>query len=154
MALRPADTIRTVATQPPVRRPFSGLQAALGAVVAAILVFSVGAWGNAFAAFALLPVAVGFCVALFFRWRRGRSAGWLSLLIGNGLVLAFLLSALFLCLESYYRFACDQTDALTSTLVTKAWYDRHYQTSSLGVRDNVNYTNALTAGRRRVTFVG
>jgi hypothetical protein len=65
-----------------------------------------------------------------------------------------LLSLLFLGIESYYRFVCDQTDAMAMTLVSGAWSARHFHTNSTGVRDNVDYLNALTPGRRRVTFVG
>lgn len=125
-------------------------------MLAAIVVFAVGAFVNAFAAFVLLPIAVGFCAVRFFRSRshRARSARWPAVLAGNGLILAFLLSLLFLGFESYYRFGCDQTDALTDTLVSTAWYARHFHTNTSGMRDNVNYPNALTPGKRRVTFVG
>ncbi len=111
---------------------------------------------NPFATFVLLPIVVGLCTLWFFRSlaRRGRPARWPALVAGNGLVLAFLLSLLFLGVESYYRFGSDQTDAMANTLVSVAWYGRHVRTNSSGLRDNVEYPNARTPGKRRVTFVG
>ena len=128
----------------------------MGYWVAASVVFAVAVFVNAFAALVLLPVAVGFCAVRFFRGQSQRvpPAKWPALLAGNGLILAFLLSLLFLGFEFYYRFGCDQTDAMTNTLVSTAWYARHFHTNTSGLRDNVNYANALTPGRRRVTFVG
>ena len=121
-----------------------------------MVVFAVGTFVNAFVAFVLLPIAVGFCGVRFFlsRSHRALTARWPTVLAGNGLILAFLLSLLFLGFEGYYRFGCDQTDALTNTLVSTAWYARHWHTNNSGLRDNVNYPNALTPGKRRVTFVG
>lgn len=128
----------------------------MGYLLAASVVFAVGAFVNAFAAFVLLPIAVGFCAMRFFRSQsRGTlPARWPAVLAGNGLILAFLLSLLFLGFESYYRFGCDRTDAMGNTLVSTAWYARHFHTNSSGLRDNVDYPNTLTPGRRRVTFVG
>jgi len=140
----------------PVRQPISGLAVAISYALAAGVVFAVGAFVNAFAAFVLLPVAVGFCTVQFFR-RRSHRLGptrWSTLLAGNGLILAFLLSLLFLGFEIYYRFVCDRTDAMGNTLVSTAWYARHFHKNSSGFRDNVDYPNALTPSRRRVTFVG
>jgi len=128
----------------------------MGYLLGAIVLFAVGAFVNAFASFVLLPIAVGFCAVRFFhgRSRRALPARWPTVLAGNGLLLAWLLSLLFLGFESYYRFGCDQTDAMTNTLVSTAWYARHFHRNTSGMRDNVNYPNALTPGRRRVTFVG
>ena len=142
--------------EPPVRRPISGLAEGISCLLAASVVFAVGAFVNAFAAFVLLPIAVGFCTMRFFRGRSRHAVPprWSTLLAGNGLILAFLVSLLFLGLETYYRFGCDQTDAMTNTLVSTAWYARHYHKNASGLRDNVNYPNALTPGKRRVTFVG
>ena len=125
-------------------------------LLAISIVFAVGAFLNAFAAFVLLPVAIGFCAASFFL-RQAHSAAPArasSLLAGNALILTFLLSLLFVGFESYYRFICDRTDAMGNTLVSVAWYARHFHTNSLGLRDNVDYPKELTPGRRRVTFVG
>jgi len=119
-------------------------------------VFLVGAYGNAFVAFALFPAGLGFCVARFFRGlaRRGQPAGWPALLAGNALILALLLSLLFLGFETYYRFVCDRTDAMGNTLVSLKWYERYFHKNALGLRDDVDYPMALTPGKRRVTFVG
>lgn len=112
--------------------------------------------GNAFGAIVFLPIAIGFCaLRLFGRLRRDAApARWPSLLAGNVLLLAFLLSLLFLGFETYYRFICDRTDSMGNTLVAVAWSARHFQTNAAGFRDNVNYLPGLTPGKRRVTFVG
>lgn len=75
-------------------------------------------------------------------------------LAGNALVLTLLLSLIFLGFESYYRFVCDQTDALADTLVSEKWHQRHYHKNNIGVRDNLDYAYARTPEKRRVTFVG
>ncbi len=142
--------------EPPVRRPISGLRKGIVCLVAASAAFIVVGYVNAFAALVLLPVAVGFCTVLFFRGlsRHASAFRWPVLLAGNGLILAFLLSLCFLGLETYYRFICDQTDAMTNTLVSTRWYSRHFHRNATGLRDNIDYPNALTPGKRRVTFVG
>jgi len=43
---------------------------------------------------------------------------------------------------------------MADTLVSTAWYKRHYHRNNVGVRDNMDYTCARTPGKRRVTFVG
>lgn len=120
------------------------------------VVLVVGAYVNAFAAFVLLPVAIGFCTVRFFRnlSRRDQRTGWPALVAGNALILALLLSLLFLGFETYYRFVCDRTDAMGNTLVSTAWYERYFHRNSLGLRDNIEYSMALTPGKRRLTFVG
>ncbi len=134
----------------------AGLLEVIGWLLALVVVFVVGAFVNAYAAFLLLPLALAGCTFRFFRHRSHRllPAKWRTVLAGNFLILALLLSLLFLGFESYYRFVCDQTDALTSTLVSNAWYERHFHTNALGMRDNINYSIPLTPGKRRITFVG
>jgi hypothetical protein len=140
----------------PVRHPVSWLAEAIGDLLAVGLVFAVGAFVDSFTAFTLLPIAVGFC-AIRFLCRLSRRTGptkWFALLAGNGLILAFLLSLLFLGFETYYRYVCDRTDAMGNTLVSSAWYARYFHKNASGFRDNVDYPNALTPGKRRITFVG
>ncbi len=150
------SSLTPVSNQPAVRQPLSWLVETIGILLAAGAVFLAGVFINAFAAFVLLPIAIGFCAVRFFR-HRSRCAGrttWLALLAGNGLNLAFLLSLLFLGFESYYRFVCDRTDAMGNTLVSTAWYARYFHKNEYGFRDNVEYANALTPGKPRITFVG
>lgn len=64
------------------------------------------------------------------------------------------MSLSFLGFESYYRFFYDRSDAMANTLVSNAWLGRHFHLNNMGLRDNVDYENTLTPGRRRVTFVG
>lgn len=147
----PVVTKQTRAPRPGFQFP----EALIWLLVAGVVVV-IGAWVNALAAFVLLPIAATFCTARFFRRRsqRARPDRWPTLLAGNALILACLLSLLFLGFESYYRFVCDRTDAMGNTLVSTAWYDRYFHKNTLGLRDNIEYPMALTPGKRRVSFVG
>lgn len=142
--------------EPPIRGRVSRLAAGVIYLLAAGVVFAVGARVNAYAAFVLLPITLGVCVACFFRGRArcAQPVRWPTLLTGNILILAFLLSLLFLGFETYYRFICDRTDAMAGTLVSINWYNRHFHKNAIGVRDNVDYPSAIVPGKRRVTFVG
>ncbi len=149
-------TFDAVTKQPPIRQPISRFAEGFACLLLFGGVLVVGAYVNALAAFVLLPVVIGFCTVRFFRAlsRRGQPTGWPALVAGNILILALLLSLLFLGFESYYRFICDRTDAMGNTLVSTAWYDRYFHKNSLGLRDDIEYPMALTPGKRRVTFVG
>jgi hypothetical protein len=128
----------------------------LGYALGCGLVVALSAFAYPFAAFVLLPICLAICGLHFFRARLHfhSPAGWPALLAGNALVFAFLASSVFLCFEVYYRFFCDQTDAMTYTLVSQRWYERHFHKNNFGVRDNIDYSYKLTPGRPRVTFVG
>jgi len=145
-----------VTKQSPARRLTFRIADGLACWLSLGVVFIIGAYVNAFAAFALLPVATGFCTGRFFRnlSRRAHPTRWPALLAGNAIILALLLSLLFLGFETYYRFICDRTDAMGNTLVSTAWYERYFHTNSLGLRDNIDYPMARPAGKRRITFVG
>lgn len=81
-------------------------------------------------------------------------ARWPQLLLGNALVLFFLLSMLLLAGELFFRFIYDTTDSLGYTKVAQAWIDRHWHHNVFGVRDDVEYEWRGNLTRRRVTFVG
>ncbi len=72
----------------------------------------------------------------------------------NALVLAFLLSVLFLPLETYYRLIADRSDALNLTRVSDRWFHRHYRFNNVGIRDDVDYHLTIAPGERRLTFLG
>ena len=95
-------------------------------------------------------------ILLFARHLRGcgSSSGWWHLILGNALVLFALLALGLLVGEVYYRFAYDATDSLDYTKVSLRWFGRHYHPNSWGCRDNLEYTNSLAAGKRRITFLG
>jgi hypothetical protein len=110
----------------------------------------------ALALFILLP-CVAACALLFFARHRRRQKGpatWPELLAGNALALAFLASILLLGGELYFRFVFDSTDSFFFTKVSERWLQRHWHDNVLGVRDDVNYSFPLPAGRRRISFVG
>jgi len=140
----------------PVRKPRFPFAGAVTGLSAIGIVFAVGAYVNAFAAFALLPVALGVCAVRFFRGlsRREPPVGWPAILAGNILILSVLVSLLFLGFETYYRFICDRTDAMGNTLVSIRWYERYFHKNALGLRDDIEYPMAIAPGKRRVTFVG
>ena len=105
------------------------------------------------AAAALLLIAV---LVLFYRAvvrGKGRHRWW-TLLIGNALMLAVLLAAVLLGLELYFRFAYDTTVGDNRSKVSKRWFDRHWVRNARGVRDNIEYDNAIPPGLHRITFVG
>lgn len=90
-------------------------------------------------------------------WRllRGEPRSGPLRLIGiNLLVFAFLVSLLFLPLETYYRFLADRPDGLNLSRVSQRWFVRHYHLNNVRVRDDVDYAAAIEAGKRRLTFLG
>ena len=90
-------------------------------------------------------------------WRLLRGAprsGALSLVAINLLVLAFLVSILFLPFETYYRFIADRSDGLNLSRVSQRWFERHYQFNNIFVRDDIDYAAAIETGKRRLTFLG
>jgi hypothetical protein len=109
-----------------------------------------------FGLFLLAPCALGGLIVGFVRHERNRGtqASWGRLVLGNLLGLLFLVSLLFVGGEGYYRFIYDTTDALDYTKVSERWVRRHWHLNSAGCRDNINYSPAIKAGARRVTFVG
>jgi lysophospholipase L1-like esterase len=110
--------------------------------------------------FLTLPLGLALLLRVFFRrlrlgQRAGTGAGRAArLLMGNLLVLAFLLSIAALLGEVYYRFFYDSTDGFGLTRTTMRWFRRHYQMNNAGVRDNLDYEVLLRPGRRRLTFLG
>lgn len=72
----------------------------------------------------------------------------------NVLLTLFLLTGVFLGIESYYRFISDQTDSFGMSLVSEKWLQTHYQLNNFKARDDVDYQLAVPEGKRRVTFIG
>lgn len=107
--------------------------------------------------FIVAPILSALASRSFYRWSRSRNrkkTSPTSLLIGNVLVLAFLLSFLCLVGELYFRFFYDTTDSFGLTKVTGRWFERHFQGNVGGFRDSVDYETGIPAGQRRVTFLG
>ena len=106
--------------------------------------------------FAALPVLL--LLALRTLFRRSKAAkdhvGWQHLLLGNSLVLLFLVSSALLVGEIWFRFFVDTTDSLAFTKISERWVERHWQRNSAGVRDNVEYAPKIQPGKRRVTLIG
>lgn len=109
------------------------------------------------ALFLLLPVLIGAAGAWFIRWsgRAGRRQRAPTVILGNVLILAFLLSLLLAAGEFYFRFCYDTTDAFGLTRVNQRWFDRHWRLNRAGFRDSLSeYPPGRTPGRRRITFIG
>ena len=105
---------------------------------------------------ALPVVMVGTLYMFFARLRQHRLARlrWLRLVVGNALVLLLVLSLIVLAGEVYYRFLYDITEASPLTRASARWFERYYILNNWGVRDNVDYENAIEPGHRRVTIIG
>src|SRR5208283_1336343 len=82
------------------------------------------------------------------------ASGWPGLVLGNLLVLVFLLSFLPPAGEIYYRFIYDTTDAIDFTKVSNRWFQRYWHLNPSGCRDNADYFLKIQPGQRRITFVG
>jgi hypothetical protein len=108
------------------------------------------------AAFVLMPVvSAGLCRLFFGRLRRQRKKNLSRLLAGNLLVFLLIASVLLLAGESYFRFAYDTTDSFGLSKISRRWFERHWQFNQAQVRDSVDrYPPAVSAGKRRVTFLG
>ena len=106
--------------------------------------------------FLLVLVASGGLLWLFARQVRGNhaQAGWTRLVLGNLLVLLFLLALSTVVGEVYYRFFRDTTDSLAYTKVSQRWFERHWQLNPSGFRDNLDYSLKIKLGKRRISFVG
>jgi lysophospholipase L1-like esterase len=104
----------------------------------------------------LLPLVSGGLLALFAQSMRARRGppGIARLVLGNFLVLLFLLSFGVLGGEIYYRFFCDTTDALGYTKINQRWFDRHWQLNSSEFRDDINYSLEVKPDKRRISFLG
>ncbi len=83
-----------------------------------------------------------------------RPVGWVRLVIGNALVLLFLLSTSVLLGEIWFRFFVDTTDSLGFTKISERWVSRHWRPNAAGPRDNIEYAPRIQIGKRRLTFVG
>jgi len=93
--------------------------------------------------------------ALYRRVRRGTSPPTLSeIVVGNLLLLLFLVSSAVLAGEVFYRFFYDTTDSLMYTKVSRRWEQRYYRWNTATARDNQEYKLFVSNGRRRITFLG
>ncbi len=109
-----------------------------------------------FVLFAAWPVAGAALLVAFAKYFKARLAGrrGLQLVVGNGLVLLFLCSLVFLGGEIYYRFLYDTTDSFGYTKTAQRWSRRHYHRNAQGIRDSVDYAPDIPQGKRRITFLG
>ncbi|MCH7989482.1 MAG: hypothetical protein IID46_10105 [Planctomycetes bacterium] len=107
--------------------------------------------------FCCLPIALG-CVLYFvfvrLKIHRRKQSFWLRLLLGNMLLLLFLVSLVLLSGEIYVRFYYDTTESFGLSKTTRRWFDRHFVLNNIGFRDSVPYWPATRPGSRRLTFFG
>lgn len=114
--------------------------------------------------FVVAPVLIGFLLFVLARRNKTSSAkvkrktSWTSLVVGNCLVLLFLLSIGLLAGELYFRFVFDTTDSINFSQVSRRWFARYWNTegrkNGFGCRDNVEYGKYVPEGKRRVSFLG
>jgi hypothetical protein len=106
-----------------------------------------------------LAVAIVACAAAarwcLAAWRADRSASpaVAEVLFGT-LVTVLCVAVALLGLEVFYRFVYDATDSFALSKTSQRWFERHYEENSWHVRDDVDYQDARTSGRHRVTFLG
>jgi len=87
-------------------------------------------------------------------YRREAPNDWRRVLLGNLLLLSFLLSSVALGGEVYFRFLYDSTDSLLFSKVSQRWFNRYYRWNSANLRDTFDYSLRIAPGRRRISFVG
>jgi len=90
------------------------------------------------------------CFFRFFPWSKHRKSG---LVIGNGLIFLCLLGVVSLAGESYFRFACVETDAFGVSLPARRWFVLHTRLNSMGCRD-AEWSVEKPPGICRIAFVG
>ncbi len=103
--------------------------------------------------FALLPVVIGLLAIRFFRRADTERATVGAMLLGNGLILAGMVSVALLGGELYYRFVYDTTDSFGLRKTSNDWFVRHYHSNNAGVRDDIDYQMTPSL-RPRIVFVG
>jgi len=109
-----------------------------------------------FLVIAALPVVLGAVSVLFFRRvaaRRAGAGGW-SLAAGNALLLLALASLVVLGFEIHLRFVYDASDGDNRTRVSQRWFERHWWTNNLRLRDDVDYPLRRLPDRPRISFLG
>src|SRR5262245_5757793 len=99
--------------------------------------------------FAAAPVLIGVGLYKLARRNNGRPPkpkkknSGASLVLGNSLVLLFLLSLGLLAGEVYFRFGYDTTDSVNFTKVSRRWFALYWNTNGnrnkFGCRDNIDY---------------
>lgn len=108
--------------------------------------------------FALAPCLTAGAMFLFFvKFRQHQKTGRraLRLVVGNLLILSFLLSLGLPLGEAYYRYIYDTTESFALAKVSQRWFNRYFLKNEIGVRDSVStYAMKRTAGIRRITFIG
>jgi len=106
--------------------------------------------------FVLILVVIGTMLRLFaaHNWGNHLQSSWTRLIVGNFLVLLFLLALSLVTGEIYYRFFYDTTDSVAYTKVSQRWFQRHWQLNSSNCRDSINYSLKLASAKRRVSFLG
>jgi lysophospholipase L1-like esterase len=115
----------------------------------------VNAEDAALAVFFALPVAAGWAAWRYVRRLRGTKPVRRQLVVGNALVLAFLVTLAALAGELWFRFGWGGTDSFGMLRATKRWFARHSVKNNANVRDDIDYAlGAAPEGKRRITFVG
>ncbi len=100
-------------------------------------------------------VAVSLAVLAVLWIRRARRLGAtpLRLLGGNALLVAALGAFAFVAGETWFRYGYDATDSYGLTMTNWAWFGRHFEANSWGLRDREPQV-PRPGGVRRIAFLG
>lgn len=107
----------------------------------------------------LLIIALLPCIALFLIFhlrkylKKNRDKVY-TIFLANLLFLFFFASLIFFAGEIYFRYIFDSTDSTISTRSSRKWFRQNYHTNKSGFRDNLEYSNIISSGKRRITFIG
>jgi lysophospholipase L1-like esterase len=104
--------------------------------------------------FCAAPLVVGAIFLLLLKWNPRWLRGALRLVVLNLLALVFFVTFGFLGGETYYRFIYDTTDSFNYTFASKRWFERYFHYNKSDLRDNVEYSDVIPPGMKRVTFLG
>jgi hypothetical protein len=98
-------------------------------------------------------VSVLALTVIWVRHARRAGATLMRVVVGNALVLATLLSATALAGETWFRYVYDETDSYGLTMTNWAWFHRHFEVNSWGMRDR-EWQREKAEGVERIGFVG
>jgi lysophospholipase L1-like esterase len=104
--------------------------------------------------FCVVPWVVAGLFLYLLRRNPAGLRGGLRLAVLNALALIFFVTFGFLVGECYYRFIYDTTDSFNYTFASKRWFARYFHYNKSDLRDNVEYSDVIPPGTRRITFLG
>jgi hypothetical protein len=104
----------------------------------------------------LFSIFFGILTWRVFRYARKRRmlADGRVVLLGNGLLICFLLSSVLGMLEIYFAHWYEGTDNFGASSSTVAWMEKYYRHNNWGFRDNIDYLPDRPVGQPAVVILG